>query len=326
MRTVVAAVLAATTVACGGSAPEPPPPVIEQSSRSADAELLLRISRNPTPVTNPVVVDLEIRLPESHQARFPDEIAPAGEWLANDSRTDPPRLLNDGRIAVVHRYELEPLGPGEIEIPPIEVEYSSPDSPDEVQSLSTEPVSVTVEAVYGDAEEPTELVDIRGPVEAPIPWWWWAIGALAAAALGYAVYRWRQSRNADSPEPEAALPPPHIAALQAIDRLLADRLPEKGEHKLFYGLLSNILRRYVEDRYGIRAPERTTEEFLIELRSGDALGPTHQALLKMFLEHADLVKFAELEPAPEQAEESAEVCRRFIRETAPPPPEPSAGS
>jgi len=326
VRIACAALLLMVLAACGGSSSAPTPPAIEERTESADAELFLRIPKNPLSTSEPLIVELELRVPESRKAQFPDEILPAGDWLANRSENDPPRLLEDGRVSLVRRYELETLGPGELTVPSIGVQHWPPDSAGDVQRISSEPVSVTIESLLDGETEQAELLDIRGPVQAPIPWWWWLVGGLGVAAVAYGIYRWRQGRSSASvEEPQLALPPPHVAALDAIDRLVADRLAEKGEHKLFYGLLSNILRRYVEDRYGIHAPERTTEEFLVELRTGEVLGPTHQSLLKMFLEHADLVKFAELSPAPDQAADSVELCRRLIRETTPPPP-PVSGS
>ena len=92
-------------------------------------------------------------------------------------------------------------------------------------------------------------------------------------------------------------------------------LLEKGEAKLFYLRLSNVLRHYIEDRFGLRAPEQTTEEFLVELRQGQPFGSAHKELLQSFLEHCDLVKFAELQPTRGEAETTVALCRRFIDET-----------
>ena len=89
----------------------------------------------------------------------------------------------------------------------------------------------------------------------------------------------------------------------------------KGEAKLFYLRLSNILRHYIEDRFGLRAPERTTEEFMDELRSADALEPTHKGLLNDFPRHCDMVKFAEHQPSTQEIDNIIAACRRFIDET-----------
>ena len=56
--------------------------------------------------------------------------------------------------------------------------------------------------------------------------------------------------------------------------------------------VSEAARKYLEDRFGLRAPERTTEEFLAELSGSVALDGRHKELLADFLTRCDLVKFA----------------------------------
>lgn len=79
--------------------------------------------------------------------------------------------------------------------------------------------------------------------------------------------------------------------------------------------MSDLARRYVENRYAIRAPERTTEEFLREAQDNPALSG-HSGLLKSFLRHCDLVKFARLQPEPAEVSAAVEACRSFITRTA----------
>ena len=65
----------------------------------------------------------------------------------------------------------------------------------------------------------------------------------------------------------------------------------------------------------MRAPEETTEEFLSALQQSDALRQHHKGLLKQFLQHCDLVKFAELEPSTEDIQGTFDACKNFIIET-----------
>ena len=65
----------------------------------------------------------------------------------------------------------------------------------------------------------------------------------------------------------------------------------------------------------MRAPELTTEEFLEDLRDSDVLVQSHKDLLKEFLQHCDLVKFAEHMPATSEIQQAFDACKRFILET-----------
>jgi hypothetical protein len=92
-------------------------------------------------------------------------------------------------------------------------------------------------------------------------------------------------------------------------------LIEAGALKLFYTRLSAILRCYLEDRFGLHAPEQTTEEFLVAARSSSFFLPEQQEQLKQFLVHCDLVKFAELQPTNQEIQQTFDICKEFIQAT-----------
>ena len=96
---------------------------------------------------------------------------------------------------------------------------------------------------------------------------------------------------------------------------MAEDLIAKGQAKLFYLRVSAILRHYIENRFGLRAPERTTEEFLSDLQTNHILLPRQKDLLKRFLEHCDMVKFAEYQPNREEVDDTLNTCAQFIAET-----------
>ena len=95
---------------------------------------------------------------------------------------------------------------------------------------------------------------------------------------------------------------PEEIAQAALAILLAENLPGRGLIKEFYLRLTGIVRQYVEDTTGIRAPEQTTEEFLRDMRSHAAFPPERSVRLAEFLEAADLVKYAGQQPEQGQIE------------------------
>jgi len=92
-------------------------------------------------------------------------------------------------------------------------------------------------------------------------------------------------------------------------------LVEQGQIKEFYEQISGILRHYIEDRFDLHAPERTTEEFLAELRFAEALGSFDKDVLGEFLMHCDLVKFAKHDPTTEQIQRTFDLVKDFIERT-----------
>jgi hypothetical protein len=137
------------------------------------------------------------------------------------------------------------------------------------------------------------------------------------------VLLWRRAR-ARNDEPTTLAPPPpppHERALQALQALLSRHLPEQGDVEPYFVELSEILRRYVEDRFGLRAPEQTTEEFLADLQQTAAgrraIDGAQRDVLREFLGRADLVKFARDEPDVITCVEAADAARTFVVETSP---------
>ena len=88
------------------------------------------------------------------------------------------------------------------------------------------------------------------------------------------------------------------------------------------------MRVYLEERFELRAPDRTTEEFLRDLQKTSALNEAQKASLSGFLEQCDLVKFARFEPTEAALRELHESALRLVHETqydpATPPNPPDA--
>ena len=100
-----------------------------------------------------------------------------------------------------------------------------------------------------------------------------------------------------------------------LQELVDEDLIGSGRIQEFYIRLSDIIRRYIEDRFGIRAPERTTEEFLAEVSSGNVLKERDTALLDEFLAHCDLVKFAKHQPTEGEIQKSFDSAKAFTEGT-----------
>jgi hypothetical protein len=201
--------------------------------------------------------------------------------------------------------------------------------------------SLTASTVQPPLGEPPDLRDAKPPVAIPNVWLWVWIGlgtALLAAGAITALVLWLRRRNAPAPP---APTPPHIRARHR----LAEALRLIQDPNAFCTEVSAALRDYLEERFDFHAPERTTEEFLVELRATSRLAPAQKTSLGAFLESCDLVKFAKFEPPESALRELHECALRLVDETrfdpltpaAPPPgpppmpspppvPRPTAGS
>lgn len=159
----------------------------------------------------------------------------------------------------------------------------------------------------------TTLQDIKAPVHIPDYWMWlWiAVGLLVAVAIGFLLWKfWLKKKFA--PVPVAPIPP-HIRAR----RKLKEAFLLLNEPKLFTSAVSDALRIYLEERFELRAPERTTEEFLHELQSTSVLNGDQKKSLGDFLERCDMVKFARYEPTQSELEDLHNAAMRLVEETEP---------
>ena len=109
--------------------------------------------------------------------------------------------------------------------------------------------------------------------------------------------------------------PAHEIAYERLRVLVGKKLIEAGKIKEFYEGISDILRHYIEHRFDLRAPERTTEEFLSEIQFSTLLSMADKESLGEFLTHCDMVKFAKFSPTTEQIQTTFDLVKKFIEKT-----------
>lgn len=157
-----------------------------------------------------------------------------------------------------------------------------------------------------------DIHDIKGLVPLPHGWQWlWAL-LILAAVLALAYWLWKRRHPTEG---VPAVPPltPYELATRELQRLREENPPVE----VFYTRLSDIVRHYLEGRFHLRAPERTTEEFLYEVSQDRTLAQEHKDLLGAFLQESDLVKFARHHPEQSDKQRALEAAEKFVRDTQP---------
>jgi hypothetical protein len=192
-----------------------------------------------------------------------------------------------------------------------EREPSDAGSPPAPSGGSKPATSSDAASALGDTDVPD--IEPAVPIREPARWpWLAAVGAAALAALCVAAWLSRRRRGALR---AVALPPAHEVALDALARLRDEKLVEHGDFERYYVELSDVVRRYLEARFGLRAPEMTTDEFLAAAQRSRELTANQRAALADFLAEADLVKFARLVPSRERAERAWSAAHDFVEAT-----------
>ena len=171
--------------------------------------------------------------------------------------------------------------------------------------------------VYFDGPSPREPV--TGGIEVdpkkdlpPLSWKLVRDCAFALAALAALVACvWWTVRRIMQKVREHRMSPIERAMLE-LDRLLRKGLPGRGRYKDFYVELTMVVRRYIQRRHAVRAPNLTTDEFLRAASENPAFSREALAELKQFLESADMVKFAGVEATPEMADSATGRAKDYL--------------
>ena len=152
-----------------------------------------------------------------------------------------------------------------------------------------------------------DIRDIKGLVPIPNWMWLWIVAAVVLVVGIVAILLWKRKKTVAQVPVVPPLTPVQLA-LAALERLRTETVPVE----VFYTRLSDIVRQYIEGQFGLKAPERTTEEFLAEA----ALPAQQMTLLGAFLQESDLVKFAKFQPGEADRQRAFGATEKFVRESA----------
>ncbi|MCC9600465.1 hypothetical protein LOC67_07820 [Stieleria sp. JC731] len=235
----------------------------------------------------------------------------------------PRKTIGDqGRTFETQTYRLESPSSGPQVVPPILIEYidrregkqPSPEGLDAYEIL-TERVKFEVQSVL-PSDTTAELKPPMGRLEPQVASGengsalWWIAGAFIAMVLGVAaIVFWAKSKKQERRRSAFEI------AIARLEELLLSPRETEPQVDQFYVQLTAIIRQYIEDRFEMRAPELTTEEFLASISNSPDISSAHQGLLRDFLRHADLVKFAGAKPSTSETARSIEIAKRFLEET-----------
>jgi hypothetical protein len=296
------------------------------TAASAQARVLTDVDTTLVTVGDRVTLTVRVEHAADETVVWPDslDLAP---FEVLGARLEPVRA-EGGRAVSGAVFALTAFELGELEVPSFGVTVLRPDGSRE----EVETDRFGIEVVSVGTEESGDIHEIRGPLSIPVSGvriaLWGLLFMLLGAALLVAWRKWRErhlplERPAPGPPPR----PAHEVALEALDRLDASSMLELGQVKEYHIEASDIVRRYVEQRYRVPALEMTTWEVLEGLeRAG--VGGEHGAALGRFLDPCDMVKFAKVRPTADASRAVLALGRVFVEASVPAPapvPVPAPG-
>lgn len=128
-----------------------------------------------------------------------------------------------------------------------------------------------------------------------------------------------QSRKNHKPIPFLPKPKPVPAdkkALNELESLRRKELWQKGRIKKYYTDMTDIVRRFLHNMYGISAAEMTTRQTLRAFHNISDWSEESESILRQLLHQADMVKFAKSEPASHEHDLAMQNAINFVRKVA----------
>ena len=240
--------------------------------------------------------------------------------MASDSTS----TETDARTRLKFDFTIQAFDPGEVTIPPFAV-LPAPGADTAFSNV------VTFKVLPVDVDSLATIHPMASVVSAQSRWYdyipnWliWLLAGLAVAAAAVWAYFTFHRHRVVVEERRKPVVPPYELAVQRLNDLQQRHLPENGHEKEYYTRLVDILRDYLQGRFGINAMEMTSTQIVKALRDNPQTRMTADEI-RAVLSVADFVKFAKVRPLPDDNIRSFNRAISFVEQTRPKPePEPEA--
>lgn len=232
------------------------------------------------------------------------------------------KALDNNREEITQVITLQPFEPGEYDLPPIKYFMNGDTVTSNKEHLVVDSVKVDAK---GDIKGYKPIVGVPFKLIDYIPnviaryWWAWLLGLALIAFLIFAYFKWYK-KGINPFKPEKKRLPPYEEAILALNDLKSRQLWQNGQHKEYYSRLTDILRVYIERRFGINAVEMTTSEIMEQIKHNEEALQVKDQLSEV-LEIADYVKFAKMQTLADDNEIAFQRTLNFVEQTKPVPAE-----
>lgn len=263
-----------------------------------------------------IIYTIKVDYASDVSVAFPDFGEHLADFTIKDFGTGEPENIRNNRIVQEQWYVLDIYTTGSYTIPSAIIKYTELGGKE--REVKTPELHIEVKSIIKEGEDASDIKDIKPPVNIPVSYrkfYLWSGILLGVLVCCVVVSLLLLKRRRKGPSSVQLIRSPDEIAYDALNELSKSDLIVKGQVKEYYFALSNIVRHYIENRFQLMAPERTTEEFLKEMTNANKLVDKHKQLIRSFLRHCDLVKFARYSPDGQEIKDAFDSALRLIDET-----------
>ncbi|MBU1086841.1 MAG: hypothetical protein KKD05_04910 [Candidatus Omnitrophica bacterium] len=261
-----------------------------------------------------IAYDLRVQVPLNAQLKFPAESdnKTFGIFEVRDFKEKKVNIDADTQ-QLIRNYKLTGFKVGEQVIPEYAVEYRLSDAAD-WQKISAPSIKINLESVLEKEAEQLSAKPLKPKLIIWRDFWGWVILLIAIGLIGLIVFLVKKYMVKLKAQPIIIIPA-HIIALEELRQLQEQGLIAQGKIELYFEKLSGCMRHYLENRFHLRAPWMSTEEFLSKAKTSPVLTTEQKHLLHDFLILCDMVKFACYESSANEANDLFAIARNFVEQT-----------
>ena len=287
------------------------------ASAQVDTTRFSRLSRDSILIGDQVELILDLQMNEGDGfliASRSEQLAPGVETIKG--MTFDTLSIKKGKVDIQAHMTITSFDSGSYALPPLLALIQN--STGEVDSLLYKGPELYVNTIPIDTATYV-IKDIKGQIGYPLTFKEilpWLLLALLIAALVYLVIRLINARrnNLTLFGKPVQKDPPHIVALRDLEKIRKQKLWQNNKQKQFYTAVTDTLRYYISERFGIMTMERPSGEMLEDLKKQDIEPGTFDKMEKLF-GRADIVKFAKYEASAEENEETIPDAVQFVNST-----------
>lgn len=225
-------------------------------------------------------------------------------WRARPPLPATTTVLPDGRAQWQQHVRLSPLQPGPIVLQPAPLRCRSGAS-ETVHVVTWDPVTIRVTTSLQEPalRDTRDVPDIDREPLVPSQSWLRSGGytLLGVGLLGLVIAACRRRvRKRLSPERWAEA---QLARLET-------NAPADANH--YHAVVAEVIRHYLDRRFGLPAPQRTSSEFLAAIEAASLWTTSERAALRQLLQRCDQAKFARAAYSTEECRTSLQLARQLL--------------